>query len=430
MEKVKNELSVLHPGKDVTDVWVEYQRKRKRKTAMVVMVSFFFVCLSFFSEIKDSVIDENGQIERKDVGELSRELMLDAYVGEQVYEEIPLEVMAREYTQDEIKQRMEELIETLPEQIKGENASLDYVDGPLNLPTKDEKSPILITWESSNYDVLNTDGTIGTEIDSTGEFIELDVTLSHEETEKTGTYELMVYPRTLSQSEEYLMIINDSVAEAEEASRTTAYMQLPSTIGGETVVWKEHKKSEFVLFLFLVGLSGFAVYWGMNQEVHQQYEKRNQELMMDYSRFVSQLQLFIGSGLSVREALQKIGNDYLKQREEQKEKRYVYEELLLAIRKMNHGASEIEALEFFSKQCNLMCYKKISAIVSQNIRRGTEGLTESLQEEVERAFEERKMLAKKLGEEASTKLLLPMMLIMGMVLVIIVFPAFLSFGGI
>jgi hypothetical protein len=46
------------------------------------------------------------------------------------------------------------------------------------------------------------------------------------------------------------------------------------------------------------------------------------------------------------------------------------------------------------------------------------------------AFEERKQTARKQGEEAGTKLLLPMMLMMGIVLVIIILPAYFSFGGI
>ena len=49
-----------------------------------------------------------------------------------------------------------------------------------------------------------------------------------------------------------------------------------------------------------------------------------------------------------------------------------------------------------------------------------------LQMEAVHAFEERKALAKRVGEEASTKLLLPMFFMLGIVLVIVIVPAFLS----
>ena len=42
------------------------------------------------------------------------------------------------------------------------------------------------------------------------------------------------------------------------------------------------------------------------------------------------------------------------------------------------------------------------------------------------AFEERKNLAKKSGEEAGTKMLFPMMMMFGIIIVIIMVPAFLS----
>ena len=41
-------------------------------------------------------------------------------------------------------------------------------------------------------------------------------------------------------------------------------------------------------------------------------------------------------------------------------------------------------------------------------------------------IEERKALAKRLGEEAGTKLLLPMFLMLAIVLIIVIIPAFLS----
>ena len=49
-----------------------------------------------------------------------------------------------------------------------------------------------------------------------------------------------------------------------------------------------------------------------------------------------------------------------------------------------------------------------------------------LDDDVADAFEERKNLAKKQGEEAGTKLLLPMFMLLAIVMVIVVVPAFMS----
>ena len=430
MGKVKMELSVLNPETPIENVWSEYRKIRKKKIVLILIVTMLLISFYFASEMRKSSISQSGQIERYDVGEISKEIELDAEIDNQIYEGIPLEVKARVYSQEEAIKKIDEVGEMIPQLIIGENISLDYVNKPLNLISKLDGIPISITWDSSNYGLMGVDGQLGTTIRQEGESVELSAVLKCGDIEKTFRVAIRVYPKDRLSNEDYLLIIRDSMTKAEESSRTEKYMRLPDCIDGKRVKWREHQDNFFVVLLLMIPISGVAVYIGMNQEIHKKYENRNRELVMDYSKFVSQIQLLIGSGLSVRESLIKIGKDYVKQKDVVEEKRYLYEELLLAIRKMNNGASEIEALEFFSKRCNLMCYKKIVSIISQNIKRGTEGLNSSLQEEVDRAFEERKQLAKKMGEEASTKLLLPMMLIMGMILIIIICPAFLSFGGI
>ena len=72
---------------------------------------------------------------------------------------------------------------------------------------------------------------------------------------------------------------------------------------------------------------------------------------------------------------------------------------------------------------------RLSMLLSQNLRKGNAGLTQLLEKEAEEAFEERKRNARKYGEEAATKLLLPMFLMLMIVMVVIMVPAFLSFGG-
>ena len=134
--------------------------------------------------------------------------------------------------------------------------------------------------------------------------------------------------------------------------------------------------------------------------------------------------------MSVRNSFVRLGKNYEKRREQGGKRKYVYEELLIVIRKMENGMSEIEAYDYFAKRCDLNCYKKLMSIILQNVRKGTEGLKDSLLTETKNAFEERKQTARRMGEEAGTKLLLPMMMMMGIVLMIIVIPAYFSFGKI
>lgn len=77
----------------------------------------------------------------------------------------------------------------------------------------------------------------------------------------------------------------------------------------------------------------------------------------------------------------------------------------------------------------MQAYIKLSTLLSQNLRKGSNELMKMLHQEVAEAFEQRKNLAKKLGEEAGTKLLVPMMIMLCVVMVIIMVPAYFSFLG-
>ena len=87
---------------------------------------------------------------------------------------------------------------------------------------------------------------------------------------------------------------------------------------------------------------------------------------------------------------------------------------------------ELRAYREFAERCELQPYRKLSALLVMGQRMGNKKLLESLREEADRVFLERKNMARKLGEEAGTKLLLPMMLLLSDVMGIILIPAFLS----
>ena len=92
------------------------------------------------------------------------------------------------------------------------------------------------------------------------------------------------------------------------------------------------------------------------------------------------------------------------------------------------GVSEADAYENFGKRCSLRQYVRLTALLNQNMKKGSNNLLVSLQQESRDAFETRKNMARRLGEEAGTKVLGPMMLMLGVVLVMIMIPAYLSFG--
>lgn len=129
--------------------------------------------------------------------------------------------------------------------------------------------------------------------------------------------------------------------------------------------------------------------------------------------------------MTVKCAWRKVTEGYAREKEEGK-KRYAYEEMIQTCHEMDSGVTESESYENFGRRCDVQVYIRLGALLSQNLRKGTKGLTELLKLESIQAFEERKAQAKRLGEEAGTKLLLPMFLMLAVVLVIVIVPAFLT----
>ena len=85
------------------------------------------------------------------------------------------------------------------------------------------------------------------------------------------------------------------------------------------------------------------------------------------------------------------------------------------------------AYEQFGERLGLQAYRRLATLLVQNLRKGTAGLCRLLEKEMQDAFDARESDAKKRGEELQTKLLLPMMLMLGLVIVIIMIPAIAGF---
>ena len=104
----------------------------------------------------------------------------------------------------------------------------------------------------------------------------------------------------------------------------------------------------------------------------------------------------------------------------------VYEEMQTTLHEMQSGISEAEAYERFGKRCGLTAYMKFGALLSQNLRKGSKGLGDMLRMEAIEAFERRKSMARRLGEEAGSKLLAPMLGMLAVVLIMVMVPAFMT----
>ena len=128
-------------------------------------------------------------------------------------------------------------------------------------------------------------------------------------------------------------------------------------------------------------------------------------------------------------AWEKIALAYQAKRERgELEERYAYEEMLHTLHEIRDGVGELKAYENFGNRCSLSIYRRLSALIVQNVRKGAQGMQKLLEQEEWESYEQRKAQARQAGEEAGTKLLFPMGIMLVVVLVILVVPAGMSLG--
>ena len=179
-----------------------------------------------------------------------------------------------------------------------------------------------------------------------------------------------------------------------------------------------------LLFLFLL-LAGFLLILPQ-EKTKQAYKIRCEELEKDYPKLLLKLETLIQSGLSIRSAFTRIAASYEKQKEENGATAYVYEEMCVSVRELKQGSPEGRVYLDFGRRIGLHPYIKLGNMLSQSVRQGISGLSESFEEEMSHAMEQAKNEALRKGEEAGTKIMFPMMLMLLVVIATLVVPVFMT----
>lgn len=368
-----------------------------------------------------------GKLIRNSYGEGSRMESYEVTVdGELESESLDIEIGERAYTSAEIQEIFQEMMEELDTIVLGDNQSRDRVDQDLNLVEELEGYPVQIYWELDNYEVLDMDGRIIQEqTRQEGTLVEVRGTLTYGEEEAVYVTNVMVYPKRKTEKEAWLDQIRQAVKTAEETTREEETFALPENIQGKKIQWKKTADLRGYYILGLGVLGCVLLVWKKKQDEKEEEQRRIAQMIRDYPDIISQFTLLLSTGMTVKNVWMKIVQGY----EEQKMQlgtRSAYEEMRTTYHEMQSGIPEAEAYERFGQRCKVVLYMKFGALLSQNLRKGSKGLAELLKMESIQAFEHQKSMAKRMGEEASTKLLLPMFGMLAVVMVMVIVPAFLS----
>lgn len=379
-----------------------------------------------------SVLTEGKYISRNTYGMGSKEICLQVERSgsrKKTGQEIVITIEEQSYEEVLIRQMAKEIPSLLPDIIRGMNESVEEVRSNLNLVHEIEGYPFQISWESDNYACIYPDGTVmNEEIVKEGEIVNLTAVITYGDYREEHIFPVCVFPPRYSEEELWKKKLYEMLINQEEKNRCEERIELPESMGGEQLVWSEKTEDSSGYIFLLMCISAGAVYLLQERKLKEKIDERNRQMILDYPQLISKLVLYLGAGMTIRNAFQKIASHYNKERQKGSSYHYVYEEMLLTCHELESGISEASAYEHFGKRCRLQQYTKLSNILVQNLRKGSNGILNALRQETKNAFEERRNRARKMGEEAGTKLLVPMMLMLGIVMVLIMIPAYFSFS--
>ena len=370
--------------------------------------------------------EERYQMKRPSYGEGNLETEVEALVeGESERLAVPITVKERQYTQKELSELFAAYEERLPELILGDNESLDQVRSPLFLPDTLENGAISVSWylEPSNY--MNDQGEFEEEPPEEGSLVELCAILKYQEKEQEYRFFAKLYPREKTSGERLGQRLAEEAAREEERDPTAGEVLLPEEIDGKKIQWMTPGTPIVPLGAALL----FVMIWYLltkdEKKLKEKVEFRRRQMIMDYPMILYKMSMLLGAGMTIQGAFRKIAFHYKETRGN--ELHYAYEEMLNACYQMEKGTGEAAAYENFGQNCQDLRYIKFGSMLSQNLKKGSKGLSELLMREASLGMEERRNLARRMGEEAGVKLLLPMMLMLVLVMVILIVPSVLAF---
>ncbi|BCN32936.1 secretion protein F [Anaeromicropila herbilytica] len=429
--RVRESLEMLNVG-EKRNVILRLYYCKKIVVCYIICFSFLFIgIVSIASEKSGDLIGKN-RIDRPDYGEGDKKVNVDVVIdkaGEYVESNMDIDVNERRYNEElrlEVIKKAEEYID---QYVLGENKSANEVNQKLNLITVIPGTSISVDWEVDNT-LIDLDGELLNKgVPEEGQLTKLIATLEYYDTKAEYSFYLNILPKVITEKEKLISLLKNKIKESSEKSLEESRLALPKSVGKDKVYYSQ-KKDTTSYFIPVFGVFiAIAIFFLMDKDLGDKLHKRNIQLAIDYPEIVNKFTLLLSAGMTVSAAWGKIVKEYEgKIKEDTTLRRYAYDEMLITWHELTIGISEGKAIENFGRRVKYMPYLKFSSLVTQNIKKGTKDLLELLELEAMNAFEERKELAKRLGEEAGTKLLIPMMIMLVIVLLIIMIPAFMTMG--
>lgn len=420
---VQKRLERLYPMEDVDALMRGYYVKKISLLLAVLLAGTLLGCLVHFQALRQTSALIGNKVQRGSFEQGDRLLTLNAVIGDT--EEYTFEINVKgQIPEYERAEKLEEQFwEKLKKFILGENEAADKIWKNLNLPAQIENYPFHVEWHSSRPDILDDYGWVNVPQEGE-EHVSLTAIVRYEKWEWEHELLLTVVPPQQTASEKQFEALNTFLKTAEEQSREDSQWSLPLKWEGKRIRWEEQRTDSSLAVWLIILAAAAAVYLAADQDLDKKIAEKQQKMKEAYPAIVNRLLLYLGAGMSMRAAFYKIADHYNADVAAGKNKHPAYEEIVYACREMQAGIPEANVYERLGQRSGLQEYVRFGALLGQNLRKGSGMLLERLGEEAARSQQEQMSRYRQRGEVASTKLLVPMAMMLGIVMLMIMLPAF------
>lgn len=341
------------------------------------------------------------------------------------WKRIPIEVGALQYTPEQVEALHREAETYLTEVVPGNNESLEKVTESLFFPEILPFAGGEIYWSTDAPWLITSEGEVLNETLEEEQRAEIRAEISYGSESRVFSRTVTVCPAVFSEEEALLRSIRKEIEENEQASRTSERFVLPESVRGYPIEREVSAGMNSKAFLLLLAMAiPLFLYSGYFSGLDTKRKERKEQAENCYPEFVTKLSLLLAAGISVRQALERLAKEY--------EKNHggghiLAAELKVTRQELENGRSETVAYEDFGRRIGILVYQRMASLLTQNISRGVQGMKGLLLQEAKEVMAQERATIRQKGEQAGTKLLLPMMGLLGLVFAILLVPAFQSF---
>lgn len=364
----------------------------------------------------------DGTLFRRELGKGSYveelELKSDVYQGT-----VEIEIEEKQPTKNEAKKLLEKAKKEIDATFLGENKALEQVMSDVILQDAYQDGMVAAEWSFDDYTYIGTDGVIKENELDEPELVEATAVLTCGEYQQIYRFSMQLCPCSVETEKGLRREIQKKIRQQPlEKSEIT----LPSDIAGIPLQWKKTGNMDGAVLSILGIVVCFLLPYGQKLEEQKQKKIILEKRKKDYPMLVEELSLFLAAGVTFTEAARKMTENYERRKKQTGKVQEGYELWKKLSYEMRDGVREADAIMRFGKESGRKEYKKLALLLEQNRRQGSQHMIQQLEQENLIAFEMRKNQVKREGEEASVKLLFPMMGMLGIVIVILILPAMMT----